>query len=282
MSHSTFSKTVREAPGREITKGYTPPKERRGPTSAKITGEHGLGWERPEFKGGLRYPGGYTGAILRPADPPHILDEPMTRVACLGYTAFRPGKKDIIGAPIVSLASERGEGEAETYARSHKDANGSSTEEMEKASRESKYGEMREAWRNVDIEERYASAKQVILNRGQSEEMLVQIVQSKFAARVNSYAEQIIKVKKLFESFDLNGDGVLDEDEFRICLEKLNIQLDDSQVLTLFAYFDKERLGEIHWQDFQQKVMVANPKGGTACLPKQISMTTKYLETQTN
>ena len=110
----------------------------------------------------------------------------------------------------------------------------------------------------------------------------MQIVQSKFAARVNSYAEQIIKVKKLFESFDLNGDGVLDEDEFRICLEKLNIQLDDAQVLTLFALFDKDRLGEIPWRDFQQKVMVANPKGGTACLPKQISMTTKYLQGQSN
>ena len=177
------------------------------------------------------------------------------------------------------LHSERGEGEADAYARSH---GASATENMEKSSVESKYGEMREAWRNVDIEERYTQAKQVIIDRGQSEEMLVQIVQSKFAARVNSYAEQIIKVKKLFESFDLNGDGVLDEDEFRVCLEKLNIQLDDPQVLTLFAYFDKERLGVIHWQDFQQKVMVANPKGGTACLPKQISMTTKYLAAQSN
>lgn len=281
MSHSTHGKTVREVPGRQIPSDYVPPKERRPPTGNKITGEHGLAWERPEFKGGLKYPGGYTGAILRPADPPHILDEPLTRVACLGYTAFRPGKKDIIGAPIVSLASERGEGEADAYARSHKHA-GDSLSQQEMTSRESKYGEMREAWRNVDIEERYAQAKQTILDRGQSEEMLVQIVQSKFAARVNSYAEQIIKVKKLFESFDLNGDGVLDEDEFRICLEKLNIQLDDAQVLTLFAFFDKDRLGEIPWRDFQQKVMVANPKGGTACLPKQISMTTKYLQGQSN
>lgn len=278
MSHSTHGRTVREVPGRQLKADYVPPKERRPPTGSKITGEHGLAWERPEFKGGLKYPGGYTGAHLRPADPPHVLDEPLNRVACLGYTAFRPGKKDIIGSPIVSLASERGEGEAETYARSHQQGDGSSQKDMERASRESKYGEMREAWRNVDIEERYAQAKQTILDRGQSEEMLVQIVQSKFAARVNSYAEQIIKVKKLFESFDLNGDGVLDEEEFRICLEKLNIQLDDAQALTLFAYFDKARAGEIPWRDFQQEVMVANPKGGTACLPKQISMTTKYLQ----
>lgn len=42
----------------------------------------------------------------------------------------------------------------------------------------------------------------------------------------------------MFEAFDLNNDGVLDENEFRICLEKLNIQFDDVQVLALFAYFD--------------------------------------------
>ena len=136
---------------------------------------------------------------------------------------------------------------------------------------------MRESWRNVDIEERYSNAKKIVLNRGQSEDMLVQIIQSKLAARVNSYAEQAIKVKKLFESFDLNGDGVLDEQEFRECLEKLNIQLDDAQVITLFAYFDVDRTGLIKWQAFQMKSMVANPKGGTAVLPKAINMTTKSL-----
>jgi hypothetical protein len=276
--HASAGKTVREAPGRNITREYVPPKERRPPTGDKITGEHGLAWSRPEFKGGLRYPGGYTGAMLRPHDPPHILEQPLNRVACLGYTAFRPGKKDIIGAPIVSLASERGEGEAETYARAHASNKPEASPEEKRATmREVRNKEMRDAWRNVDIEERYLNAKKLILDRGQSEEMLVQIVQSKFAARVNSYAEQIIKVKKLFESFDLNGDGVLDEEEFRECLEKLNIQLDDAQALTLFGYFDTTRQGFIHWQHFQEKVMVANPKGGTACLPKQISMTTKYL-----
>ena len=70
MSHSTYGKTVREVPGRNLHAGYVPPKERLGPTTAKITGQHGLNWERPEFKGGLKYPGGYTGAILRPADLP--------------------------------------------------------------------------------------------------------------------------------------------------------------------------------------------------------------------
>ena len=277
-------KTVREPPGRDLDKSYLPPRERRDAHGDKITGEHGLHWKRPEFKGGLKYPGGYTGAILRPHDPPHVLDVPMTRSACLGYTAFRPGKKDIIGAPIVSLAEERGDGEQALAAKLASQKSGPAVKtnaELELEQRQARNAHvagMRNDWRNVDIEERYSKAKQTILDRGQSEDMLVQIVQSKLASRVNSYAEQIIKVKKLFESFDLNGDGVLDEQEFRECLEKLNIQFDDAQVLTLFAYFDVDRAGLIQWQAFQVKSMVANPKGGTAVLPKAINMTTKYLQ----
>ena len=61
--------------------------------------------------------------------------------------------------------------------------------------------------------------------------------------RVNSYALQLIRTRKLFEAFDINGDGVLDEGEFRICLEKLNIQFDDVQSLALFAYFDDNNDG---------------------------------------
>ena len=137
--------------------------------------------------------------------------------------------------------------------------------------------DIRAQWKNVDIEERYKKAKQVITNRGQSEKLLVQIVQAKLASRVQSYAEQQIKVRKIFESFDDNGDGVLDEGEFRECLERLNIQLDDDQVLTLFAYFDKDRIGVIEWEKFQSVTMVHNPKGGTAVLPKVICQTAKNI-----
>lgn len=52
------------------------------------------------------------------------------------------------------------------------------------------------------------------------------------------------------QAFDLNHDGVLDEGEFRICLEKLNIQLDDVQALALFAYFDHNNDGFVEWEDF--------------------------------
>ena len=251
------------------------------PTGSKLTGEHGLHWERPEFRGQLRYPGGYTGHITAEPDEPHVLDVPMKRTACLGYAAFRPGKTEIIGKPIVSLAEERGEGEEKTATRGleardlHNDLTSRSGSHR---SESSTVHDIRAQWKNLDIEERYTKAKQAIIARGQSEKLLVQLVKSKLANRVNSYAEQQIKVRKIFESFDDNGDGVLDEEEFRECLERLNIQLDDDQALTLFAFFDEDRVGVIEWEKFQNVTQVQNPKGGTAVLPKVICMTTKYLD----
>jgi len=257
----------------------------RVPTGAKLTGEHGLGWERPKFGGGLRYPGGYCGHIMPAVDPPHALEVPMQRTACIGYSGFRAGKKEIIGKPIVSLAEERGDGE-QNHARKAMESRGlkdpfaadSAPSSARRGSGTSAPGlDIREMWKNVDIEERYRHAKAAVEKAGQSEEMLVQIVQSKLASRVNSYAEQHIIMRLIFQSFDLNGDGVLDETEFRECLERINIQFSDDQVLTLFAKFDSERSGLIKWDNFQSVTMVQNPKGGTAVLPKQICMTTKYL-----
>lgn len=92
--------------------------------------------------------------------------------------------------------------------------------------------------KHMDTLERYHTAVEQLLKRGQSQEMLLRIVQAKMSQRVNSFSAQLIKTRKMFEAFDFNHDGVLDENEFRVCLEKMNIQFDDVQCLALFAYFD--------------------------------------------
>lgn len=92
--------------------------------------------------------------------------------------------------------------------------------------------------KHVDTVERYNSSVEQLLERGQTQEMLLRIVQSKLSERIHSYASQVLRWRQIFDSFDSNGDGVLDENEFRICLEKQNIQFDDIQCLALFAYFD--------------------------------------------
>lgn len=97
--------------------------------------------------------------------------------------------------------------------------------------------------KHVDLVERYNTAVEQLLERGQTQEMLLRILQTKMSERIHSYASQVIRARKVFEAFDVNGDNVLDENEFRICLEKLNIQLDDLQCLALFAYFDTNNDG---------------------------------------
>jgi Ca2+-binding EF-hand superfamily protein len=125
--------------------------------------------------------------------------------------------------------------------------------------------------KHMDTLERYNTATQQLMERGQTQQMLLRIVQAKMSERVNSYAAQLIRTRKLFEAFDINGDGVLDEGEFRICLEKLNIQFDDVQSLALFAYFDYNNDGFVEWEEFAENSMVQNPRGGTAVLPKMIT-----------
>jgi len=85
--------------------------------------------------------------------------------------------------------------------------------------------------------------------------MLIRLVQNKLAERVTSYAEQKIKTRLLFEAHDVNRDFVMDEGEFRICMEKVNVQLDDVQSLALFAYFDQDFGGTVNWQEFSDQVL---------------------------
>jgi len=51
----------------------------------------------------------------------------------------------------------------------------------------------------MDTIERYHTAVGQLLERGQSQEMLLRIVQAKMSERVNSYAVQLIRTRKLFE-----------------------------------------------------------------------------------
>lgn len=133
----------------------------------------------------------------------------------------------------------------------------------------------REYTRNLDLAERYEQAVERIMARGQTQEMLLRIVKAKISERVKSYSEQRVSLRKLFEAFDFNNDGVLDEMEFRECLERCNIQFDDSQVIALFAYFDGNYMGFIRWENFAEHASVFNPRGGTAVQPKQITATFK-------
>lgn len=134
-----------------------------------------------------------------------------------------------------------------------------------------KPGKFRKLGQHMDTLERYETARQELFRRGQSQQMLMRIVQAKLSERVTSYAQQHIWLRNLFSNFDDDGSMGLDEAEFRQCLELMNIQLDDCQFLALFAYFDKDQNGTIDFEEFSHYAMIPNPKGGTAILTKPIT-----------
>lgn len=121
----------------------------------------------------------------------------------------------------------------------------------------------RRAHEGLSIRERYDLALRDMSSRGQevSVEHLQLIVRAKIQERCHTYADQAIKVRNMFNYFDLDGSGSIDEDEFRQCLEMLNCQLTDEQALALFAHLDNDCSGSIEWAEFSQKIMVHNPAG---------------------
>ena len=107
----------------------------------------------------------------------------------------------------------------------------------------------------MDIQERYQTAIDELVSYGQTQVELLRNVQVKFEQRALTVAAHHIKIRKLFDSFDLNGDGFLDEKEFRFCLEMLNVQYDDVQALALYALFDSNLDGFIDWDEFSDRLL---------------------------
>jgi hypothetical protein len=207
---------------------------------------------------------GYTGHFPNPVTEEHVLASPAKKLMIQGYTGHRPFLRDRCGEP--RIPSEEKQRQALGM-----DLDVSPEEDEDDGPREGDNFNFRVFAKHMDITERYREAVAGLLERGRTQEALLRIVQAKMSERVNSYAVQLIRTRKLFEAFDINGDGVLDEGEFRTCLEKLNIQFDDVQSLALFAYFDDDNTGFVEWEGFAEHAMVYNPKGGTAVLPKMIT-----------
>jgi hypothetical protein len=206
---------------------------------------------------------GYTGHF--PTEE-HVLDSPAKKLMIPGYTGHRPFLRDRCGESLIPSEEKQRQALGMDLDELHR-----GEVDEDDGPREGDNFNFRLLAKNMDIVERYSSAVTGLLERGQTQEALLRIVQAKLSERTNSYAVQLIRTRKLFEAFDINGDGVLDEGEFRICLEKLNIQFDDVQSLALFAYFDDDNTGFVEWEGFAEHAMVYNPKGGTAVLPKMIT-----------
>lgn len=246
------------SPGRDLNEQYQ-----------QVGNSKGLHWKRHPIRGGnTKYPGGYTGWVAQPPAEPHVLDTKFDRIAIRGYTGFRPNQGTVVGVPIIPSVEEQ-----EGRERNLLGPNESCPTSKPKRG-VSQSANFRQASKNMDLLERYTTARMTIIERGQTQAYLLAQVQAKLSSKVNSYAEQQIHLRKLFEAFDWNQDGVLDEFEFRACMERINIQFDDFQTLALFAYFDSDNDGLISWGQFADSAMVPNPRGGTAILPNPIVQVT--------
>eukprot|EP01038_Epipyxis_sp_PR26KG_P004970 gene4970-6953_t len=197
---------------------------------------------------------GYTGKFLIEIEPQHPLQAPLQKEVIRGYAGYIPNLLETVGEPFI------------------KSANKEQTRSLERKSinvEEKNY--FREYSLHMDIMERYADAIESITSRGQSQELLLKIVQAKVSERVQSYADQLIYTRKLFESYRFENGQYMNEAEFCRCLEKMNVQFNDDQLVALFAFFDDDNDGLVEWTEFADTVVVYNPRSGTAVLPKMIT-----------
>ena len=60
----------------------------------------------------------------------------------------------------------------------------------------------------------------------------------------------IAETRRVFDSFDLNGDGFIDPDEFHVLLEKLDGDISQAECLLDFEVADTEGDGYIGFKEF--------------------------------
>jgi hypothetical protein len=189
-------------------------------------------WKMPDFT--LT---GYTGNKMTKKKDDHVLETNYQRRMIRGYSGFMPNGKTISGKPIIpSDDTQRVLNEISLGTHMEEDLYEMKNEEVQ-----DDFSSSREYAKHMDLLERYADATRQLLERGQSPEMLIKLLQGKISEKVTSYAEQLITLKLEFQPH--GGIERLDFRGLRECLERMNIQLDDVQCLALFSFFDVEGNG---------------------------------------
>lgn len=205
---------------------------------------------------------GYTGHQRSGTLPRHVLKTPLTKLKITGYSGHIIGSQNVCGERIIPSDEEqklRAETKYDTIS----------------GNRRVRYRETRESKdeaNHYDLQEQYIDAMELLWRRGQTPQMLLRMLQGKVSERVNCFADQLVRVRKLFESFAMDGTDYLDLYGFRKCLELISCQLDDIQSTALFAYFDENNNGRISWELIAAHSMVHNPRSAKI-VPKLITAT---------
>ena len=209
------------------------------------------------------------------------------RIAIRGYSGFLPHTQTTCGVPLVESLDKQMERlgtpsyqrtiipEKETmspavrYPSMQRDS-GHVEGRLEQSTLGSAMTHYRTAFSALELEERYAKAIQHLSKRNQTQEQLCRTLQTKMGERIAKFSDQVIRARKQFHYFDMNGDGALNEDEFRQLLVMSNVFFDDIQALAVFAYIDKDFTGLVSWENFEYYVCVQDPQIGHYVVPKAI------------
>eukprot|EP01041_Mallomonas_annulata_P000615 gene615-1188_t len=210
---------------------------------------------------------GYTGHIppgrLNSDSPPSSPDIIKIR----GYSGFIKGSKNIYGQPIIPDEEVQLERIASKTLLTDKSVARSSIPR-----KKGQFDEDDENYLDLDLQEKYLAAMEHLWVRGQTPQMLLRILQGKVSERFSKYSDELIKVRKHFEAFDVTGVGSMDVPAFRQCIELLGCHFDEVQSLALFSYFDDNHDGRVSWEELADHVIMHNPAGGKL-VPKVITAT---------
>ena len=168
---------------------------------------------------------------------PHILDSPIHKNMIRGYSGYLPNTKDIIGKPIIANVKNHlinvnshnihhdndFVGDRDGNVNNNDDNNNDITFQRDILSLPSyskqqqhhhQQQQQQQLHQEIDIVERYnRSVQLLLLRRGQTQEQLFRIVQSKISESDITYAQLLIRIKKLLEAFDYRREGVMNQGE---------------------------------------------------------------------
>lgn len=88
--------------------------------------------------------------------------------------------------------------------------------------------------------------------RDATEEKILQFIRESIKARG---ARSIVGMGRRFKIMDKNNNGKLDKLEFKDCMKEMRMYLNDAQIKTAFETFDRNRDGEITYEEFLRAIV---------------------------